>query len=69
VRDVILAAERVTGRKVPRKEVGRRAGDPPALVADARRAGEVLGWKPVMSDRDSIIGTAWKWHVRSHNLG
>ena len=69
VRDVILAAERVTGRKVPRKEVGRRAGDPPALVADARRANEVLGWKPVMSDLDSILGTAWKWHIRSHNAG
>jgi len=69
VRDVILAAERVTGRKVPRKEVGRRAGDPPALVADARRANEMLGWKPVMSDLDSILGTAWKWHLRSHNVG
>ena len=69
VRDVILAAERVTGRKVPRKEVGRRAGDPPALVADARRANEVLGWKPVMSDLDSILRTAWNWHIRSHNVG
>jgi UDP-arabinose 4-epimerase len=69
VRDVVLAAERVTGRKVPRKEVGRRAGDPPALVADARRANEVLGWKPVMSDLDSILRTAWNWHIRSHNVG
>jgi UDP-glucose-4-epimerase GalE len=69
VRDVILAAERVTGRKVPRREVGRRAGDPPALVADARRANEALGWKPVMSDLDSILRTAWNWHIRSHNVG
>jgi UDP-arabinose 4-epimerase len=63
VRDVILAAERVTGRKVPRKEVARRAGDPPALVADARRANEVLGWRPAMSDLDSIMRTAWAWHT------
>ena len=26
--------------------MGRRAGDPPVLVADARRAREVLGWTP-----------------------
>jgi UDP-arabinose 4-epimerase len=66
VREVIAAAERVTGHRVPRREVGRRAGDPPALVADPRRANEVLGWKPVMSDLDSIIGTAWRWHCRAN---
>jgi len=64
VREVIEAAERVTGRPVPRREVARRAGDPPALVADARRAREVLGWQPTMSDLDTIIGTAWAWHTR-----
>jgi UDP-glucose-4-epimerase GalE len=64
VREVIAAAERVTGRPIPRREVERRAGDPPALVADARRAREVLGWQPTMSDLDTIIGTAWAWHTR-----
>lgn len=62
VREVIEAVERVTGRNVPRREVGRRAGDPPSLVADARRAGSVLGWRPQMSDLDSIVRTAWNWH-------
>jgi UDP-glucose-4-epimerase GalE len=64
VKEVIDAVERVTGRKVPRGEVGRRAGDPPSLVADARRAGAVLGWRPRMSDLDSIVRTAWNWHRR-----
>jgi UDP-glucose-4-epimerase GalE len=62
VKEVIEAVERVTGRKVPRREVGRRAGDPPSLVADARRAGAVLSWRPRMSDLDSIVRTAWSWH-------
>lgn len=62
VSEVIAAVERVTGRKVPRREVGRRAGDPPSLVADARRAGEVLGWRPRMSDLETIVRTAWEWH-------
>jgi UDP-arabinose 4-epimerase len=61
VRQVIAAAERVTGRRVPRREVGRRAGDPAALVADATRARKLLGWTPRFSDLDTIIATAWDW--------
>ncbi|GGF38504.1 UDP-glucose 4-epimerase GalE [Aliidongia dinghuensis] len=64
VREVIDAVERVTGCKVPRREVGRRAGDPPELVANPAKANQLLGWKPVMSDIDSIIRTAWAWHQR-----
>jgi UDP-glucose-4-epimerase GalE len=62
VKEVIEAAEKVTGRPVPRREVDRRAGDPPALVADARRAKEVLGWQARMSDLPTIVRTAWDWH-------
>ena len=42
---MIAAVEKVSGKKVPAREAGRRAGDPPALVADARLAADVLGWK------------------------
>ena len=65
VREVIDAVERVTGRPVPKREVARRAGDPPELVADPSKANSLLGWKPQMSDIDSIIRTAWAWHTRS----
>ncbi|HKF72095.1 MAG TPA: UDP-glucose 4-epimerase GalE [Stellaceae bacterium] len=64
VREVIAAAERVTGRRIPRREAPRRAGDPPVLVADASRAGDLLGWKPRLSDLDTILKTAWTWHSR-----
>ena len=67
VREVIAAAERVTGRRIARRETARRAGDPPVLVADARRAREVLGWAPRLSDLDTIIKTAWAWHGRDPN--
>ncbi len=66
VREVIDAAERITGRKVPRRYVERRAGDPAELVADPRRAREVLGWQAEVSDLDSIIETAWAWHLRKN---
>jgi UDP-arabinose 4-epimerase len=63
VRAVIDAAERITGRRIARREVPRRAGDPPALVADVARAKELLGWSARMSDLDSILATAWAWHL------
>ncbi len=64
VREVIAAAERVTGRPVAQRESPRRAGDPAMLVADARRAREVLGWIPRFSGLDDILSTAWAWHRR-----
>jgi len=64
VRAVIAAVGRVAGRPVPFREVGRRAGDPPALVADARRAAEVLGWRPRFADLDVIVEHAWRWRER-----
>jgi UDP-arabinose 4-epimerase len=65
VRAVIDAAERVTGRSIPRREAARRAGDPPTLVADARRAKAALGWTPKLSGLDDIIASAWAWHRRN----
>jgi UDP-arabinose 4-epimerase len=65
VREVIDAAERITGRHIPRRETGRRPGDPAALVADAGKAREAIGWTAKVSDLDSIIGTAWRWHERA----
>jgi len=64
VREVITSVEKATGRAVPAREVGRRAGDPPVLVADARQAGERLGWKPRYPELDTIVAHAVRWHGR-----
>jgi UDP-arabinose 4-epimerase len=64
VREVIAAAERITGRRIVLRETARRSGDPPALIADATRAREKLQWIPRFSDLDTIISTAWNWHNR-----
>jgi UDP-glucose-4-epimerase GalE len=64
VREVIAAAERVTGRRVPVREAARRAGDPPVLVADAARARAVLGFAPRFTEIEPIAATAWRWHER-----
>jgi UDP-arabinose 4-epimerase len=65
IREVISAVEAAGGRAVPVREAPRRAGDPPALVADARRAKAVLGWHPQLSELTTIVHTAWNWHQRS----
>jgi len=64
VREVIAAAERVTGRRIPVHEGPRRAGDPPVLVADATRARTLLGFAPRYSEIEPIVETAWRWHKR-----
>ncbi|MGH7135651.1 MAG: UDP-glucose 4-epimerase GalE, partial [Pirellulales bacterium] len=46
VREVIDACRRVTGRSIPLEIGPRRPGDPPELVADARRARSMLDWSP-----------------------
>jgi UDP-glucose-4-epimerase len=68
VRQVIEAAERVVGAKIPVKEGDRRAGDPAVLVASSEKARRELGWKPRFTDLDEIVRTAWQWH-RSHPNG
>jgi UDP-arabinose 4-epimerase len=61
VRQVIAAAERVTGRNIQVCEGPRRPGDSPVLVGDAGSARRKLGWKPRYRDLEAIIGTAWRW--------
>jgi len=62
VLEVIQAVEKVTGLKVPAKFAPRRAGDPPALFADASKAARELNWTPKFKTIDPIVATAWRWH-------
>lgn len=64
VQEVINAVEKVTGKKIKVVDAPRRAGDPARLVADAARAVEILGWKPVYADLDTIVAHAWAWESR-----
>lgn len=64
VRQVLAAAERAAGAPVAHDVGPRRAGDAPVLVADPCRARATLGWSPRMSDIDTIVATAWRWHRR-----
>jgi UDP-glucose-4-epimerase GalE len=67
VREVIETVREITGRPIAYRDVARREGDPPVLVADARQARRLLGWEPGLSDLDTIVRTAWHWH--QHRAG
>jgi len=61
VRDVLRAVERASGAPLTIREEGRRAGDPPELVAVADRIRTTLDWTPRLDDLDTIVATALAW--------
>ena len=67
VLDILKAVEDVTGQTVQRSMGPRRPGDPPALVADPRRAQQALQWKASRSLCD-IVASAWNWMQRAKAL-
>lgn len=68
VREVIDAAERVTGREIPTRFGPRRAGDPAILVASSDKIKSELGWRPKYQDLGLIIDSAWRW-MQTHPNG
>ncbi len=61
VREVAESVRRVSGVDFRVDEAPRRAGDPPALVADNARIKKVLGWQPKFDDLETIVTDAWRW--------
>jgi UDP-glucose 4-epimerase len=60
VLDVVNATEKISGKKIPFKVVGRRRGDPDELTAISNVAKDVLGWTTKYSDLETIIKTTWE---------
>lgn len=62
--EIVDAARRLTGKPIPVKVEGRRAGDPARLVASSALAAELLGWKARHSDVDSLVVSSWNVYNR-----
>ena len=58
VLEIVAAGERVLGKNPPHEIAGRRAGDPPRLVADPSAAQTAFNWVARRSDADTLIRTA-----------
>jgi UDP-glucose 4-epimerase len=64
-REIIAAAERVTGRKLKIVMGAARPGDPAVLTASAAKFGRVAeGWRQF--ELDHMIQHAWAWYVRKN---
>lgn len=68
VRQVIEAAQEVTGRQCEVKMGPRRAGDPAVLIASSNKIKRELGWSPERQNLRQIIESAWNW-MQSHPNG
>lgn len=60
VREVIAAAEKVTGKKVKFIETPRRQGDPAILLASSEKAKRELNWQPKYFSLETMIEHAWR---------
>ena len=67
VLDIIKAAEKVTGIKIPVEMAGRRAGDPDFLVGSSELIKNKLGWNPQYARLEKIIEHAWAWHRKNYS--
>jgi UDP-glucose 4-epimerase len=63
VLEIIKKFEETTGKKVPFKLSGRRAGDPASLVASNEKARKLLGWELKRSGIETILQDAWNWEL------
>jgi UDP-glucose 4-epimerase len=61
VLEVLDAVDRAAGTRVARRVEPRRAGDPPALVADNSHILATLDWRPRHADLDTIVSHALTW--------
>ncbi|MEA5604451.1 UDP-glucose 4-epimerase GalE [Nostoc sp. UHCC 0252] len=66
VKEVIAAAEQVTGISIPVEERDRRPGDPPILIGTSEKARTILGWKPQYPSIEDIVAHSWQWHQKRH---
>jgi UDP-glucose 4-epimerase len=64
VLEVLDCVDRVTNRRIERRMMPRRAGDPPTLVADNGRILATLDWRPARDDLELIVADALAWERR-----
>ena len=63
VLEVVKSFEKVSGKKLNYKIVGRREGDVISAYADTTKANDELGWKTKLS-LDDAMRSAWKWEQK-----
>jgi UDP-glucose 4-epimerase len=65
VLEMVEAARKITGKKIPAIIGGRRAGDPARLTSSAKLAKEMLGWQAQHSDLETLISSTWEMYKKT----
>ena len=66
VLELVNAFKKTTGVDVPYRIVGRRAGDPAKVYADATKAKAILGWQAEY-DIEDMCADGWRWQSNNPN--
>lgn len=66
VLELVKAFEKASGVTVPYRIVGRRAGDPAKVYADATKAKKVLGWQAEYGI-NRMCADNWRWQHNNPN--
>ncbi|MGN4447078.1 UDP-glucose 4-epimerase GalE [Bacillus cereus group sp. MYBK79-1] len=66
VLEMVKAFEKVSGKKIPYKVIGRRPGDVAICFADVSKAKQELGWEAEYGLEEMCVDS-WRWQVNNKN--
>lgn len=67
-KEIISAVEKVVNNYIKVHVGPRRVGDPAALVANSSKFQSATSWRPMYSDINTIIATAWNWQRSQYQV-
>jgi UDP-glucose 4-epimerase len=59
VKEMTDLSEKVVGKPISHVTGPRRLGDPAKLLASSKKARELLNWKPMYSDAETLLSSMW----------
>lgn len=67
VLEIVETVEKITGKKLDRQKTDARKGEYAKMIADTKKAKEILGWEPKRTIEDSV-NSLIKWY-KNHPYG
>ena len=67
-KEVLEMVKGVAGKEIKIRICPRRSGDAEVLIADSTRIKKELGFVSKHSDLETIVKTAWEWHINNSKL-
>ncbi len=64
VLQILEAVQSLSQNPIPIRFEKKRPGEPSHLIADNKKAKELLSWEAEVSSLSQIVETAWNWHSR-----